>query len=54
MEIIYDLLTGLVGGVLLILFIYFASKFQMKAWLDEINKFLENKITKFKKDDNKT
>lgn len=52
MEIVYDIIYGLLAGVALVAFIYFASKYQMKGWLSEAEKFLNNKyLTKLKKDD---
>jgi hypothetical protein len=52
-EIIYDIIYGLLAGIALVAFIYFASKFQMKGWLTEVEKFLINqhKSTKKEKDD---
>jgi hypothetical protein len=52
MEIVYDILTGLLAGVALVVFIYFASKYQMKGWLSGAEKFLTNQYKSIKKEEN--
>jgi hypothetical protein len=54
MDIVYDLIYGLLGGTLLVAVVYFASKFQMKAWLTEVEKFLINQYKSTKKEENDT
>jgi len=48
-DIILSILGGILGFIIVAVIVFLFSKLQMKAWLYEIENFLDNKVNQIKK-----